>query len=157
VEYYAISKPESFFGRGIISDSINLWFNQKIFLKETEEDIMKITELQNKEPDFSVEVWAFNAGRFYRFLVEKSKAEGPEGKAKKSLELEAVIAISQIKRLRLLLGDKFGNRSHAITEIELKNLSIQSEKLLATNNFDEEGFREVKPYFYAGYVYQLKK
>ncbi|MBU0591327.1 hypothetical protein KKF81_04870 [Candidatus Micrarchaeota archaeon] len=154
IEYHALSNPKLFWSNsGAVTDSLDLWFNQKLFTKETEVDVMKMDELQKSEPDTSAEAWAFHAGRFYRFLVEKSKADGG---SKKVLELEAIVACNQIKRVRLVLGDKFGCRSYAITDAELQNSGISGDKILATNSYDLVGFREFKPYFYAGYICYLK-
>jgi hypothetical protein len=129
---------------------LEIWFNQNQLLNLKEGIYVSIEELRNNvQIGDSSEKWAYRAGVTYRFLVSKQAGQ-------KNLELENIVRSHQNQTVKNAIVKKLEQRSHALDEGELKQFRLQLAELLAFNKFDGVNFKELKPYFYAGYIDQIK-
>ncbi len=133
-----------------IQACLDMWFNQKSLLIKSEGLFMSIEELRKSEPiGNSLERWSYCAGRSYRFLVSK-RASGA------SLELEEIVRAHNFNSVKNALIKKMENRSYALKDDDLASFKLKLAELLAFDNFGNSEFMDFKPYFYAGYVDELK-
>jgi len=150
IEQLAFGSKKDFKTSKQIKACLEIWFNRDHLINVKEGSFMSIEELRNNvQIGNSLERWAYRAGKAYCFLVSK-RASG------QSLELENIIRSHQNQNVKDAIVKKLEQRAHALDEKELKQFRLQFAELFAFDQFGEVEFKDLKPYFYAGYIDEIK-
>ncbi|MBU0590729.1 hypothetical protein KKD40_00830, partial [Candidatus Micrarchaeota archaeon] len=128
---------------------LEIWFNHNNLIKVNRGDFVSIEDLRKSEHIDSPEVWAYYAGKSYRFLVFK-RASG------ECLELEVIIRAHSAKNVKDAIIKKLEQRNHALSAEELNQFKLHMNELFAFDKFKGVDFKDLKPYFYAGYIDAIK-